>query len=326
MGDFPKNSHGELQHPRRSLGNRYRTQAEKFLRLSQTDATNLSWAEQNARQSLLYDFTNPKNWRVLVKIKTISGDSEGLRAVIEDLVVVLGRNPEHLGQLSEVDVLASSEMIVDGILKSDPLDPDEWWKSINDDKEAIDDFSERLITLDMSDPRANVLFSRRLERLRDNGKEDLYLALSKHILAQRPDNHEAWFELGRMHERREDFDQAWLCYDQAQIHKPESGARDEFSIRMNEWVSGEPGRKWSDPGVSDRVDFLDRMRRMAKTVEESPTMEGREEVSDPYGEIKSLRANGRLGEAFFLARRMAAEGDKVALSMTEEIMEELRDE
>ena len=152
MGDFPKNSHGELQHPRRSLGNRYRTQAEKFLRLSQTDATNLSWAEQNARQSLLYDFTNPKNWRVLVKIKTISGDSEGLRAVIEDLVVVLGRNPEHLGQLSEVDVLSSSEMIVDGILKSDPLDPDEWWKSINDDKEAIDDFSERIIRSEKDEP------------------------------------------------------------------------------------------------------------------------------------------------------------------------------
>jgi len=326
MGNFLKGNRGELQHPRRSLGNRYRTQAEKFLRLSQTDASNLSWAEQNARQSLLYDFTNPKNWRIIVKIKVIAKDSEGLRAVIEDLVVVLGRNPEHLRQLSEVDYLASAEMIIDGILKSDPLDPDDWWKSVHDNSEALDGFTDRLITLDMSDSRANVLFSRRLERLRDNGKEDMYLDLAKHILAQRPDNHEAWFELGRMHERREDFDQAWLCYDQAQLHKPESGARDNFSTRMNEWVGGKPGRKWSDPGVSDRVDFLERMRRMAKPVEELPTLDREEGVSDPYEEINDLRSKGRLGEAFFLARRMAAEGDKIALSMTEKIMEELGDE
>ena len=43
-----------LQHPRRSLGNRYRSQAEKFLELSNGDDENLSWAEQNARQSILY--------------------------------------------------------------------------------------------------------------------------------------------------------------------------------------------------------------------------------------------------------------------------------
>ena len=38
-----------LQHPRRSLGNRYRSQAEKFLKLG-NDAGNLSWAEQSAKQ------------------------------------------------------------------------------------------------------------------------------------------------------------------------------------------------------------------------------------------------------------------------------------
>ena len=37
-----------LQHPRRSLGNRHRSQAEKFLRLSTNDKSNISWAEQSA--------------------------------------------------------------------------------------------------------------------------------------------------------------------------------------------------------------------------------------------------------------------------------------
>ena len=39
-----------LQHPRRSLGNRQRSQAEKFLNLGR-DQKNVMWAEQNAKQS-----------------------------------------------------------------------------------------------------------------------------------------------------------------------------------------------------------------------------------------------------------------------------------
>ena len=56
-----------LQHPRRSLGNRHRSQAEKFLK-SNDDKSNLSWAEQSARQAV-YDFTHPENWRTLLTIK-----------------------------------------------------------------------------------------------------------------------------------------------------------------------------------------------------------------------------------------------------------------
>ena len=69
-----------LKHPRRSLGNRYRSQAEKFLRLGD-DVGNLSWAEQSAKQSILYDFTNEENWRVLIRIKIQMEDSEGARSV-----------------------------------------------------------------------------------------------------------------------------------------------------------------------------------------------------------------------------------------------------
>ena len=325
MGNNSEKAHDQLQHPRRSLGNRYRTQAEKFLRISENEENNLSWAEQNARQSLLYDFTNPENWKMLVRIKVISQDSDGLRAVIEDLVTVLGRNPEHLSQLDEVDLLASSEIILEGILKTDPLDPEEWWRSIENNDRALTDFSDRLKTLDVRDSRANVLFSRRLERIRNNGDEMVFLELSRHILAQRPDNHEAWVELGRMHERRKDFDQAWLCYDQAQIHKPESRARDEFSIRMNEWVDGSVGRAWSNPVISDRVDFLERMRKLAKPAEEAIPNEKDADRLGPYDEIEYLRGTSRLGEAFFLARKMAAEGDERALMMTKEILEAMGD-
>ena len=45
-----------LQHPRRSLGNRHRSQANKFLKLAGSDKNNLPWAEQSARQAVLHDF------------------------------------------------------------------------------------------------------------------------------------------------------------------------------------------------------------------------------------------------------------------------------
>ena len=71
---------GHLQHPRRSLGDRHRSQATKFLRLAQTDPErsieNSEWAEQNARQALLYDFTHPENWRILAEIKVNKFDEK----------------------------------------------------------------------------------------------------------------------------------------------------------------------------------------------------------------------------------------------------------
>ena len=83
---------GSLQHPRRSLGDRHRSQSVKFLRLAESDSErateNLGWAEQNARQSLLHDFTNPDNWRILAKVKVILADEVGLRALLSDLFSV----------------------------------------------------------------------------------------------------------------------------------------------------------------------------------------------------------------------------------------------
>ncbi len=81
-----------LQHPRRSLGNRHRAQAIKFLNIANSDEenrlTNLNWAEQSSRQSILHDFTNEDNWRILIEIKILLSDDIGVRAVLEDLFEV----------------------------------------------------------------------------------------------------------------------------------------------------------------------------------------------------------------------------------------------
>ena len=61
----------KLQHPRRSLGNRHRTQAEKFLQIS-NDESNLNWAEQSAKQAVLYDFTNPEKESIMITEHTHS--------------------------------------------------------------------------------------------------------------------------------------------------------------------------------------------------------------------------------------------------------------
>ena len=78
MAESLKDIAVKLQHPRRSLGNRHRSQAEKFLELSAADSQNLNWAEQSARQAVLHDFTNPNNWRVLVRVKLEIGDDIGI--------------------------------------------------------------------------------------------------------------------------------------------------------------------------------------------------------------------------------------------------------
>ena len=74
-------SASKLQHPRRNLGNRHRAQAARFVKLANKDierkSENLAWAEQNAQQSVLYDFTDERNWRCLAEIKHMRTDEEG---------------------------------------------------------------------------------------------------------------------------------------------------------------------------------------------------------------------------------------------------------
>ena len=311
-----------LQHPRRNLGNRYRSQAEKFLKIVETDVRNLAWSEQSARQSVLYDFTNEENWKVLIKIKLIAEDYEGSRAVLEDLFSVLGRDPELMGQLDKVEILDAYEDLLLAAISEDPLDPDTWWKKIENGEIGLSEFSERLRSLDFSDQRANILFSRRLERVRRGGYEDVFLELSRHLLAHRPNNHEAWDELGRMHEKRGDFDEAWLCYDQSQTVFPDSTSRDRFKQRMSDRFDRNEGAPWKEPPIQDRSDFQDRLRRMS-TKNEQEEGDYSEDDMSLLAKILELRDSGNIAEAFFMARRMMAEGDESVSDLVEELIGEL---
>ena len=313
-----------LQHPRRSLGNRYRSQAEKFLRIKDDRENNLSWAEQSAKQSVLYDFTNEENWKILIKIKVLMRDSEGARAVLADLFSVLGRDPELMMQLANQDIIGSCEGLLSAAFSTDPLDPDIWWKKIGGDPEEMSAFSKRLKGLDVSDQRANVLFSRRLERVRRGGFEDIFLELTRVLLSQRPINHEAWEELGMVYERRGQYDDAWLCYDQAESVFPGSTARERFKQRMESMVAGSGGAPWIVPSISDRAAFLDRLGSISKPKQEEE-VELIDEMQEfgTFSKIDRLRGEGKITEAFFLARRMAAEGIEGATEKVAELLQEM---
>ena len=316
-----------LQHPRRSLGNRHRSQAEKFLKLSNDDKSNLSWAEQSARQAVLHDFTHPDNWRTLLTIKLQIGDHLGARAVLDDLFLILGRDPELLSQLDGVNLGKTGASLLEGALSVDPLDPDDWW-DLTTQEGGVEAFCERIRNLDFTDQRANILFSRRMERLLDAGHENEYLELTRKLLAQRPANHEAWDKMGKLHERRGEFDQAWLCYDQAQSNSNNLNSRDDFKVRMESLIDGKGKLAWKAPDISDRLEFLSRMQVLARpTAELIP-----EETQDENTELaeldyaKQLFEKDRLSEAFFIARRLAAEGDSEGKLLAEEIQEMMQDE
>lgn len=308
-----------LQHPRRSLGNRHRSQARKFLTMSQDDSDYIGWAEQSARQAVLHDFTHPDNWRILVETKLLSRDDTGIRAVLVELFTVLGRDPESLKQLDGVNMNEVGLEILEASLYADPLDSDLWWEMISGDEDGVERFCSRVKILDLTDIRANVLFSRRLERLRDSGFEEEFLELSKLVLAHRPNNHETWSELGRMHERRGEFDNAWMCYDQAQLHFPDIPARDRFIERMESKMDGGDSISWNAPGIDSRVEFFSRMQTLASQSDSTAEISVKEDQIAPLSELDVLLDSERFTEAFFLARRMAAEGIEGAIDKVEEI-------
>ena len=186
----------KLLHPRRSLGTRYRVQAERFLQNGSD--SDLVWAEQMASKSVLHDFTDPRNWKVLVRARIELGDDGGVFSCLRDLFSVLGRDPALTDLLQDVDMLEHGEAILAEALRIDPLDPDQWIK----EEKPIEEFLAKVRSLDFTDPRANLLYSRRLERILSTGMEEEYLVHAPILLSQRPLNHEAWTKLGRIHERR----------------------------------------------------------------------------------------------------------------------------
>ncbi|MEE2758579.1 MAG: hypothetical protein VYA86_01205 [Candidatus Thermoplasmatota archaeon] len=311
---------GSLQHPRRSLGDRHRSQAIKFLKLADLDANrrseNYSWAEQNSRQALLHDFTNPENWRTLAKIKSDLGDEVGLRALLTDLFAVLGRDPEQISQLDGVPILQVGRELLEAALSTDHLDPDLWHANL--DTGAKEAFCARFSTLDLSDPRCNVLYGRRLERLWKSDGDEICIPLAKILLANRPQNFEMWVTLGRAHERREAYDEAWLCYDQAQNQAPHLDVRDAFRNRIEIKFDSLSSKPWTKPNLHARDDFLRRMQALALEFATSPDNtvvviedDSIEENEDEVN-LKGLLSRGEYSVAFFLSRRLVTRGEEWA--------------
>lgn len=304
-----------LQHPRRNLGSRHRSQADRFVKLAKKDPdrsdANLAWAEQNAQQAVLYDFTDERNWRCLAEIKHMRKDALGLSLVLEDLFVVLGRDPNQLNQLKNIDHLELGLELLEAAFLTDSLEPEKWFDSLDDS--GLESFSVRCRGLDFSDQRANIVYGRRLERIRNAGHEDLFIELVHHLLAHRPANHELWMELGRLHERRNETDQAWLCYDHVQQIRPTDLVRDLFLDRLKRAMDGEDSVPWSGPSLETRADFLDRMQNLSQSVSTVPAeveeTSEEESVNSELKRLEDLIDAGEAAEAFFLARSLFTSGE-----------------
>ena len=84
---------------------------------------------------------------------------------------MLGRDPEQVSQLDGVPILDVGVELLEAALTQDHLDPDLWHQSIG--KGEIEIFCKRFVRLDLTDPRCNVLFGRRVERLWETEGDDV---------------------------------------------------------------------------------------------------------------------------------------------------------
>ena len=290
------------------MGNRHRSQATKFLKRAKTDSgfdgSTLIWAEQSALQAILHDFTNEANWTVLAEIKEAAEDEQGMRALLQDLFTVLGRDPLMVESLHDIDMISSGRELLTAALENDPLDPDIWVRVCGSELQL---FEERFMTLDLSDPRANILFGRRLERVRLKD-EEAFIRMVTRLLAQRPHNHEAWIELGRLHESRKEYDEAWFCYDQSQTVHPTTPARDQFKSRMEKRLDGNIA--WKTPTQELASKFQTKMKQLAMRGQMPEGEELEKDAVEPTvkDELEMLLENGEFSAAFFLARKELTAG------------------
>ncbi len=317
--------------PRKSLGDRNRSQAHKFLKLSKLDSSqrfeNLQWAEQSARQAILYDYTNFQNWDLLLKLKHELADEEGIYALLEDLLTVLGKDVELITQLKNIDILPSCFDLFSSILKREPLNADVWWEKINANDSELEDFINKCKKMDFRDRRSNVVFGRRLERIRSAGLNDVFSELMPYLLAHRPDNYELWIELGKHHESLKDYKKAWMCYDQVLQFKP----RDDNKSRLSEIILHKFDKlDGFKPTNIEIHSFNSRLENLAKSMKNEEVLKPKIEYNNNVNEIE-LKLNDLINskdfqEAFFMARSLLSEGEFWAQKYFEKAKEGLIDE
>ena len=91
--------------------------------------------------------------------------------------------------------------------------------------------------------------------------------------------------------------------------------------RMADIMDGQTGRAWSRPAVESRSAFLEGLQRYANVDAGDGEQEDSEGVGGDVDPITMLLHEGRLNEAFFLARRRATEGQEGAEELLQEISE-----
>ena len=126
-----------------------------------------------------------------------------------------------------------------------------------------------------------------------------------------------------LYERRKEYDEAWHCYDQANVVYPRSSARDGFRERMESRVGGTPDKPWREPSITDRSQFLSRLGRLSRKQAHDDERPPDDEENLEVSHLEELRQQGRNTEAFFLARNMAAQGVEGAEELVKEILSDL---
>ena len=302
---------GNFFMPKKGLGDRHKSQAQKFYKLYKKNPENnhdhLHWAEQSARQAILYDYTNFENWEVLLQIKLQLKDESGIYTLLEDLLSVLGKDSDFIMQLKEINILPSCTDLFYSILKREPLNADKWWERILSEEYNLEEFIERCKTMDFRDRRSNIIFGRRLERLRKHGFNDIFSLLVPYLLAHRPDNYELWIELGKHHESLEDYKKALMCFDQALEFQP----NDKNKSRLSSIIS----RKFKEdliqhPSTEEILSFQNRLKKLTSSHKTEIVID--DDVSKEFNELeiklKELIQNNNYQEGFFMSRSLIAEG------------------
>jgi hypothetical protein len=124
-------------------------------------------------------------------------------------------------------------------------------------------------------------------------------------------------ELGRLHERRGEVDEAWMCYDHVQNIRDHLTPRDEFLTRLTGKMDGEEKQPWSQPTVEKRDQFLQQMVKLSQRVSKPKLVQenSRPEVEEIISihpdliRLQDLIKSEDYSEAFFLSRRLVAQGE-----------------
>ena len=95
---------------------------------------------------------------------------------------------------------------------------------------------------------------------------------------------------------------------------------------MEDKLEGLESRPWKVPKISQRVDFLRKMEEISNSIIDVEEIGLIEEKIGLKKKIELMIEQDRISEAFFMTRRLAAEGDEEALIIVEEILELMNNE